>query len=225
MEQNQPRRGLDGKGEEKIMGRTLVEFHGLLADMLTDARDKYDARPGPGESGYLNDASADAVTAWRHLAHVVDSYANGADKRGIRPGWGAFWSDGMDRPALLKLIARRSRITRAVSNGGDMDTMLVDDSVRYWEYGLALSMMTDVDHLLAAHRCKKTEAVRRIGLELALSVTVVAAYTGLDAAEIQKTVEDCGTTRPTYPGHGPDGSRTWEPHPLFDLITANRPTV
>jgi len=206
------------------MGRTLGEFHGILADHLINARRRYDGRPGPGEPGYLSDESADAVTVWRHLAHVANMYANGEDVRGKRPTWEAFWADGMDRAAFLRLIAKRSRITRALANGGDMDVMFVDDSVRYWEYDLALLTMTRVDHVEAARRYGKAEAVRRIGLELEVSLTVAQAYTGVDMATLRRTVRECGDARPTYPGHGPDG-RTWEPHPLFDLITANRPTA
>lgn len=207
------------------MSHTVAEFHGLLADRLVSARRKYDGRPGPGQPGYLNAESQDATTAWRHLAHLANGYANGGEKRGIRPTWEAFWADGMDRAAFLRLIERRSRILRAVKNGGDMDTMLVDDSVRYWEYDLALGIMTHIDHVEAARRYNKPEAVRRIGLELDLSMIVAQAYTGLDLATLHRTARECGDVRPTYPGHGPDGSRTWEPHPLFDLITANRPTV
>lgn len=206
------------------MTRSLVEFHGLLADMLTEARERYDARPKAGEPGYLGDASADAVTAWRHLASTVNGYANGAHKRGIRPTWQAFWADGMDRTAFLKLVARRSRIVRAITNGGDMDTMLTDDSVKFWEHDLSLGIMTDVDHLMAAHAYGKAEPVRRISLELALSLQVAAAYTGLTVDALRVVVEGCGKTRPTHPGHDADGGRAWEPHPLFDLITANRPT-
>lgn len=205
------------------MTRSLSEFHGSLADMLTEARERHDARPKPGEPGYLGDASADAVTAWRHLASTVNGYANGAHKHGIRPTWEAFWADGMDRAAFLKLIARRSRIVRAITSGGDMDTMLTDDSVKYWEYDLALEIMTDADHLMAAHAYGKAEPVRRISLELLLSLQVAAAYTGLTVDALRVTVESCGRTRPTHPGRGADGSRTWESHPLLDLITANRP--
>ncbi len=204
------------------MARTLVEVHGLLADMLISARRKYDGRPGPGELGYLGDASADAVTTWRHLADVVGRYANGAQVRGIRPTWKAFWADGMDRNAYLRLVAGRSRIVRA---GDDMDAMLVDDSVRYWEYDLANTIMTKVDHVAAAHRYGKTEAVRRIGLELEVSLAVAQAYTGVDLTTLRRTVLDSGENRPAYPGRAADGGRKWEAHPLFDLITANRPTV
>lgn len=207
------------------MGQTVSGFHGALADMLTEARERHDARPKPGERGYLNDASQDAVTAWRHLASTANGYANGAGVRGKRPTWEAFWADGMDRAKFLKLIARRSRITRAVANGGDMDTMLVDDSVRYWEYSLALSIMTDIDHVMAAHGYGKAEAVRRISLELLLSLKVAAAYTGLPVDALRETAESCGKVRPAYPGNGPDGSRVWEPHALADMITGNRPTV
>lgn len=216
------------------MTRTLVEFHGLLADHLINARRKHDGRPGPGQDGYLGDASADAVTAWRHFADVVSKYANGAEVvRGRRPTWEAFWADGMDREAFLRLVTDRSRITRALSEGGDMDTMLVDDSVRYWEYELSLLIMTKVDHLGAARRYqnaelaqkhKRSEAVRRIDLELEVSLAVARAYTGVDLATLRRTIKECGTIRPVYPGRNADGSRKWEPHLLSDLITANRPT-
>ena len=207
------------------MARTLAEFHGILADLLTDARRRYDGRPGPGEPGYLDIESQNATTAWRHLAVTVHGYANGAHVRGIRPTWEAFWADGMDRSKFLKLIARRSRIVRAISNGGDMDTTLVDDSVRYWENELATGIMTRVDHVEAARRYNKPDAVRRIGLELELSLTVAQAYTGVDMATLRRTVQGCGDVRPVYPTYDADGNRKWEAHPLFDLITANRPGV
>lgn len=206
------------------MTRTLVEFHGLLADLLINARRKYDGRPGPGEPGYLGDESADAVTLWRHLASTVNGYANGAHVRGIRPTWEAFWADGMDRAKFLKLVARRSRIVRAISNGGDMDTTLVDDSVRYWEYDLALSTVTNDGYAESARRSGNREAARRITLETEVDLTVIQAYTGVDLATLRSTLRECEGKHPAYPGQGPDGSRAWEAHPLFDLITANRPT-
>lgn len=206
------------------MPRTLLDFHGPLADMLVEARGKYDDRPGPGQPGYLSDESADAVTAWRHLAITAHGYANGASVNGAkRPTWERFWQEGMDRAAFVKLLARQSRITRALAADGDMDTMLLDDSVRYWEYSHALSIMTDMDHAEAARRSGNKEAARRILLEMSLSIAVSAAYTGLDAAHVRETAQKCGTTRPKHPGSAPDGSRVWEPHPLFDLLSANRP--
>lgn len=206
------------------MARTLVEVHGLLADCLISARRKYEGRPGPGQPGYLGDESADAVTLWRHLAHVVSIYANGAGVRGIRPTWEAFWEDGMDRAAFLRLVARRSRIVRAISNGGDMDTTLLDDSVRYWEYELALSALTNDGHAESARQSGNREAARRIMLETETDLAVIQAYAGVDHATLRRTVRDCKGVRPTYPGYR-DGARKWDAHPLLDLITANRPTV
>lgn len=208
------------------MGRMVTEFHGLMADLLISARRQHDGRPGPGQPGYLGDASADAVTVWRHAAHVANMYANGAGALGIRPGWAAFWEDGLNRADFLRLMEERSRILRAVDNGGNMDTFLVDDSVRYWEYELATMAVTKADHAAAAERYRKAEAVRRIGLELDVTVTVTEMYTGLDRATILRTLRECGETRPEYPSHGgEDGERVWKAHPLFDMITANRPTV
>jgi hypothetical protein len=208
------------------MGYTVEKFHGLLADLLISSRRQHDGRPGPGQPGYLGDASADAVTVWRHAAHVANIYANGAGALGIRPGWEAFWEKGMDRAAYLRLLDERSRILRAVQNGGDMDTYLYDDSVRYWEYDLATMAITKADHLAAAERYGKKDAVRRIELEMYVTMTVIVMYTGLDRVTIGRTIRECGETRPEYPTHtGTDGARAWKAHPLFDLITAHRPTV
>lgn len=204
--------------------RALAEFHGLLADHLISAYRQHAGRPGPGEPGYLNVESQDAVTVWRRLAHVVSGYANGADVRGRRPTWEAFWADGMDRDKFLKLIVRRSRIVRALANGGDLDTTLVDDSVRYWENSLALSTITDDGHAESARQTGHREAARRLMLETEIDFAVIQAYTGVDIGTLRRTVRECGGKRPTYPGSDGNGSRTWEAHPLFDLITANRPT-
>jgi hypothetical protein len=207
------------------MGRTVEEFHGLLADLLINTRRKHDGRPGPGQPGYLGQESQDAVTMWRHMAHMAHSYANGADVRGIRPTWSDLWEDGMDRGKFLALITERSRILRAVKRGGDMDTMLVDDSVRYWEYSLALSTVTNDEHAESARRNGNREAARRIMLETEIDLALIRAYTDVDIATLRRTLRECKGERPTYPGTDADGNRKWEPHPLFDLITANRPTV
>ncbi|AYD81482.1 hypothetical protein SEA_JUSTBECAUSE_327 [Streptomyces phage JustBecause] len=207
------------------MGRTVAEFHGLLADLLINARRKHDGRPGLGEPGYLGQESQDAVTMWRHMAHMAHSYANGADVRGARPTWSDLWEDGMDRGKFLALITERSRILRAVKRGGDMDTTLMDDSVRYWEYSLALSTVTNDDHAESARQSGNREAARRITLETEIDLALIRAYTDVDIATLRRTLRECKSERPTYPGVDADGNRKWEPHPLFDLITANRPTV
>lgn len=212
-------------GRENIMGRTVAEFHGMLAQLLSNTRRKHDGRPGPGQPGYLGQESQDAVTMWRHMAHMAHSYANGADVRGIRPTWSDLWEDGMDREKFLALITERSRILRAVERGGDMDTMLVDDSVRYWEFTLALSTVTNDDHAESARRSGNQEATRRIMLETEIDLALIRAYTDVDIATLRRTLRECGGKRPVSPGVDADGNRTWEPHPLFDLITANRPTV
>jgi hypothetical protein len=206
------------------MGRTVEEFHGLLADLLISTRRKHDGRPGPGQPGYLGDESADAVTMWRHMAHLAHSYANGGDVRGIRPTWSDLWEDGMDRGKFLALITDRSRILRAVKRGGDMDTMLVDDSVRYWEFTLALSTVTDDEHAESARQNGNREAARRIMLETEIDLALIRAYTDVDIATLRRTLRECKGERPMSPGVGGNGARKWEPHPLFDLITANRPT-
>lgn len=207
------------------MGRTVAKFHELLAQLLSNTRRKHDGRPGPGQPGYLSDESADAVTMWRHMAHMAHSYANGADVRGIRPTWSDLWEDGMDREKFLALITERSRILRAVKRGGDMDAMLVDDSVRYWEYDLALFTVTNDECAESARQSGNREAARRLMLETEIDLALIRAYTGVGIATLRRTLRECKGERPTYPGRGRDGSRTWEPHPLFDLITANRPTV
>jgi hypothetical protein len=207
------------------MGRTVAEFHGLLADLLINTRRKYDGRPGPGQLGYLGQESQDAVTMWRHMAHMAHSYANGADVRGIRPTWSDLWEDGMDREKFLALITERSRILRAVKRGGDMDTMPVDDSVRYWEFSLALSTVTNDEHAESARRSGNQEATRRIMLETEIDLALIRAYTDVDIATLRRRLRECKGERPVSPGVDADGNRKWEPHPLFDLITANRPTV
>ncbi len=201
------------------MARTLEEFHGLLADLLISARRKNDGVPGPGQPGYLSDESADAVTMWRHMAHMVSVYANGADVRGVHPTWAAFWEDAPTRDKFLSLVAERSRITRAVSRDGDMDVMYVGDSVRYWEFSLALSTVTNDEHAESARRSGNREATRRIMLETEIDLALIRAYTGVDIATLRRTLRECKGERPvTRAGHG------WDAHPLFDLITANRPT-
>ena len=207
------------------MGRTVEEFHGLLADLLINTRRKHDGRPGPGQLGYLGDESADAVTMWRHMAHLAHSYANGAEVRGIRPTWSDLWEDGMDREKFLALITDRSRILRAVKSGGDMDAMLVDDSVRYWEFTLALSTVTDDENAESARQNGNREAARRIMLETEIDLAVIRAYTDVDIATLRRTLRECKGERPMSPGVDGNGARKWEPHPLFDLITANRPTA
>ena len=202
------------------MARTLGEFHGLLADLLISARRKNDGVPGPGQPGYLGDESADSVTMWRHMAHMVNTYANGADVRGIHPTWAAFWEDNPTREKFLALVTERSRITRALSRDGNMDPTYVGDSVRYWEFSLALSTVTNDEHAETARRNGNREAARRIMLETEIDLALIRAYTGVDIATLRRTLRDCKGERPMSPG-----ANGWDAHPLFDLITANRPTV
>lgn len=197
----------------------------MLATILHNAHTAHDARPKPGEAGYLGQESADAVTTWLHLVHLVNIYANGADKNGIRPTWEAFWADGMDRATFLKLVARRSRITRALANGGDMDVMLIDDSVRHWEHDLARSVVSTDQYAERARRNGNREATHRLMLETEIGLAVIQAYTGVEITPVRDALAASKGEGPKYPGHAPDGSRAWESHPLLDLITGNRPTV
>lgn len=197
----------------------------MLAMALHNARTAYDARPKPGESGYLGRESAEAVTTWKRLTHIVGIYANGAPIRGVHPGWEAFWADGMDRAAFFKLVARQSRITRALANGGNMDTLLFSDSVRFWEHDLALAAVKDDYYAETARRNGNREAAHRLILETEIDVAVIQMYTGELVGLVREALKASNGEGPKHPGYGPDGSRTWEPHPLFDLITANRPTT
>lgn len=205
------------------MARTLVEFHGIVADMLISARRQYDGRPKSGETGYLNQDAQDAVTVWRRTAHLVSGYANGAAVRGIRPTWEAFWVDGMDRAKYLKLVARRSRITRALTSGdGDMEARLYDESVRHWECGLAREVMWSAEMISAAYRTGNRETVRRIELDHEVAINLAVAYTGVSLAEFRRIVneregENTMMAFATEPGKYAD-------HPMAELITANRPT-
>lgn len=204
------------------MARTLAEFHGIAADLMISARRQHDGRPGPGEPGYLNQESQDVVTVMRKTADLISGYANGAAVRGIRPTWEAFWADGMDRAKYLKLIARRSRITRAIADGGDMDARLYDDSVRHWECGLAREVMWSAELIAAARLTGKSETIRRIELDHEVTVNFAVAYTGVSLAEFRRIVnaregEDVTTAFATEPGKHAD-------HPMAELITANRPT-
>ncbi len=204
------------------MARTLVEFHGIVADMLVEARRRYDERPAPGEPGYLNQASQDAVTTWRRMAHLVSGYANGAAVRGVHPTWEAFWADGMDRSQYLKLIARRSRIVRTLANGGDLNTSPYGDSVRYWECGLAREVMNSAELVGVARKTGKPEVIRRIELDHDVTVKLAMAYTGVSQEEIGRILDE---------REGEDtmmafasGAGQLPSHPMIDLISANRPT-
>jgi len=205
------------------MARTLEEFHGIVADLLISAKRQYDGRPKPGDLGYLNQASQDATTVWRRMVHLVSGYANGEDVRGVHPTPEAFWEDGMSRADYLKLVTSRSRITRALANGGDMDTRLYDDSVRHWEDGLARAVMNSAELIGVARRTGNQETIRRIELDHEVTVNLAVAYTGVSLAEFRRIVneregEDTMMAFATAPGKHPE-------HPMAELITANRPTV
>lgn len=215
-----PRMGPDGR--EKPMARTLVEFHGIAADLLISAKRQYDGRPKPGETGYLDQDSQNATTVWRRTVHLISGYANGTAVRGVHPTPEAFWADGMDRAKFLKLVARRSRIVRAIVNGGDMEARLYDDSVRHWECGLARDVMHSAELIPAAWKTGNRETIRRIELDHEVTVNLAVAYTGVSLAEFRRIVNEReGESSMTAFAHE---SGKFPDHPMADLITANRPT-
>jgi hypothetical protein len=188
--------------------------------MLIVAKRQHDARPKPGQTGYLDQASQDAVTVWRRMAHLVNNYANGAAVRGIRPTWEAFWVDGIDRAGMLALIAERSRFNRC---GEDGEARLYDDSVTAWEYRLAREVMWSAELVTAARKGGDAVTVRRIELDHGVAVLLTATYTGLDTPEIRQVVKSRAGEDVTMTFASTSGA--YASHPLFDLITANRPTV
>jgi hypothetical protein len=201
------------------MGRSLAEFHELLADHLVSAKRKHDGRPGPGEPGYLNQDSQNAVTVWRRFAHLASGYANGADVRGIRPTGEAFWADGVDRDRFLALLSKRSRFNRCDANG---EAQFYDDSVRHWECSLARKIMWTAELISAARKTGNSETIKRIELDHEVTVQFARAYTGVSLAEFRRIVNDragenVSMAFATEPGKYAD-------HPMVDLITANRPT-
>lgn len=197
----------------------------MLGTILSNARKANDSVPKPGQPGYLSQESVDAVNRWRHLVHMVSIYANGAAVRGVHAGWDQFWSDTMDREAFVKLVARRSRITRALSGDGNMDAPLYDDSVQCWEYDLAVATVRDDQYADRARRNGNQDATRQMMLETEIDLVLIRAYTGAEITPIRDALAASKGKDPKYPGHAVDGSRIWEPHPLLDLIVNNRPVV
>lgn len=201
------------------MTRKISEFHGILADMLISAKRQYDGRPASGEPGYLSQASQNAVTVWRRTAHLVDGYANGAARRGVRPGWGALWDDGKDRAAFLRLVKKRSWFNRCGENG---EAPLYEDSVSYWEFELARAVMDTASLVTVVRKGGSPETIRRIELEHEVTVHVAVAYTGVSLADFRRTVNK-------HAGWGIDGpkgrgsERGYPLHPMLELITTNRP--
>lgn len=200
------------------MARTLGEFHGILADDLISAKRNHDGRPQPGQPGYLNQDSQNAVTVWRRLAHLASDYANGTAVRGIRPTWGAFWADGIDRAGLLALITERSRFNRCRKDG-TADTY--DDSIRWWECGLARGVTWTFELIETARRTGNPETIKRIELDHEVTVKFARAYTGVSLAEFRRIANEHASEDAmafaAAPGEYPE-------HPMIDLITANRPT-
>lgn len=200
--------------------RTLREFHGVLANRLVGAKREYDGRPKPGEPGYLNQDSQNAVTVWRRFAHLASDYANGADVRGIRPTWEAFWADGINREGFLTLLSERSRFNRSDANG---EAQYYDDSVRYWECGLARSVMSSAELIGVARTTGKVETIKRIELDHEVTVQFARAYTGVDLAEFRRIVSDRAGEDVMMAFAETSGK--YPEHPMIDLIAANRPTV
>lgn len=201
------------------MTRTLEEFHSILADHLISAKRKHDGRPAPGQRGYLNQDSQNAVTVWRQFAHLTSGYANGASVRGVRPTWEAFWVDGIDRAGFLVLLAKRSRFNRCRKDG---TADLYDDSIQHWECSLARKIMWTFDLIAVARKTGNPETIKRIELEHEVAVQFARAYTGVSLAEFRRIVneragEDAMSAFATAPGEYPK-------HPMVDLIATNRPT-
>lgn len=191
------------------MARTVAEFHEIAAALLVEMKTEHDEMRTP-----------DNVTTWRHAAHVLSMYANkekGADRTAT---WGAFWSDGIDRIGFVRLLARRTRFARCQADG---DAPLCDDSVEEWERLLAHAITAAESAHAFAVKIHKADAARRLGLELDMSLNIAAAYTGCSDDDLRAALRECDGEHPTYT-HTPEG-RVNNPHPLFELITANRPTL
>lgn len=191
------------------MARTVAEFHEIAAGLLTAAKTAHDGERTP-----------DNVTVWRHTAHVLSMYANkekGADRTAT---WGAFWSDGIDHVGFTRLLARRTRFARCEADGS---APLYDDSVAEWEFSLAEMIVTGESCNAYAVKMNRTDAIRRLGLEFDVVLNITAAYTGCSHDDIMTALRECDGEAPRY-SYGPDG-REYAPHPLFELITANRPTL
>lgn len=191
------------------MARTVAEFHEIAATLLVEMKTAHDEMRTP-----------DNVTTWRHAASVLSMYANkekGADRTAT---WGAFWADGMDHIGFMRLLARRTRFARCRADG---DAPLCDDSVTEWEFSLAEMLVTGESCNAYAAKMNRADAIRRLGLEFDVVVNVTAAYTGRSHGDIMAALRECDGEGPRY-SYGPDG-REYAPHPLFELITANRPTL
>lgn len=186
----------------------LSKVHEIMADFLDSARRVYEGRDRPTATRIERE---NAVTRWRWTAHVINQYANGPEGS----TWQAYWMDAMDRAAYLDLVNRRSRFQR----DGDGER----DSIEAWEYGLAVLLVTGQSHADAAVGYGKEEPVRRLGLELEITLGVAAAYTGLGSADIRRAMAESKGVMPSYSYQ--NGERVYAENPLLKLITANRPTV
>jgi hypothetical protein len=207
-----------------MSGRTVVEFHATLAEMLISAKRQHDGREAAGLTAAER---AGTVDMWRRFAHLAGIYANGAAVRGIRPNWKAFWEDGIDRAGMLRLIARRGRFTRLHETENAAE-VLSDDTLDDWECRLAGELVFTLS--LVESPLSRTDAFtsRRVATEHDVTLSVARAYTGLDLATLRRAVREADGVKPVY-GYGnlPDGGygRQYRPHALMELITANRPTV
>lgn len=200
------------------MARTVKEFHEIAADLGMSAKRQHDGREAAGLTARER---AQAVNVWRRTAHLLSGYANGADVRGRRPTWSAFWDDGLTRDGILALITERSRFNRC---DGDGDAPYADDSVIHWEHGLA-------GELVFTHGLTESPLARndlftqdRVGTEYEVTVSLAVAYTGLDIATVRRAVTRADGNRPAYGYATERGGREYVSHPVFDLIKANRPT-
>lgn len=188
------------------MGHTLADWHREAAEMAFGARTAHDRMISNGRGREREDA----VTVWRRTAHVLNEYANGQPW----DTWEAFWGEAMSRDAYLRLIERRSRFNRCDENG---EAVTVRDSVADWERSLAHAITASEKRAAYAHRVGLEEPTRRTELELSVDLSIAAAYTGCSLDDLRTALRDCDGQDPDY--GDPTG------HPLFELITANRPTV
>lgn len=201
------------------MTRTVREFHEIAADLGMSAKRQYDGRELAGLSARER---AQTVNVWRRTVHLLSGCANGADVRGIRPDWSAFWEDGLTREGMLSLITERSRFNRCDGSG---DAPYADDSVIHWEHGLAGELV--FTHGLTESPLARSDRFTqdRVGTEHEVTVSLTVAYTGLDVAAVRRAVTLADGNRPAY-GYAADrGGREYVGHPVFDLIRANRPTL
>lgn len=192
------------------MGQTVAQFHETGSELLISAWHQH-----KGRAELIPVDRENAVTVWRHTAHLFSDYANGHGEN-----WSAFWDAGMNREKFRSLLDRRSRFNRC---GTDGDAKLYADSILSWEFDLTREVITSQNFAQSAHSVGYEEPARRLGHDHEVGVSVVTAYTGCSLPDVRRalTAGAGGLPERKYQG----AKITYTPNPLFDLIRANRPTL